>query len=164
VDQILGADVPGRARGERAAAEAADRRIEDGRTGIERRVRVREAGVPRVVQVYAHTRGDLYRLTDELLDLPGHADPHRGGGPGAGAVAPADELLHARHLRDELRIDEAPDFDPRHAHRGEPVDELRTRVRVEVLPLVLEAVARADVADRDGVLGFVSHRTPSSCS
>ena len=52
VDEILGADVAGRARRERAAADAADRRVEHGRARLQRRVRVREAGVARVVQVH----------------------------------------------------------------------------------------------------------------
>ena len=45
--------LPGRARRERAAADAADRGVEDGRARLERGERVREAGVARVVQVDA---------------------------------------------------------------------------------------------------------------
>ena len=47
------ADVAGRARRERAAADASDGCVEHGRPGLERRERVREAGVARVVQVDA---------------------------------------------------------------------------------------------------------------
>ena len=53
VEHVLGGDVPGRARRERAAAEAADRGVEDGGSGLDRRPRARDAGVARVVEVAA---------------------------------------------------------------------------------------------------------------
>ena len=79
VDEILGADVPGRARRERAAADAADRGVEHRRAGLERRVRVREAGVARVVQVHADWAAERHRLADELRHLARHADADRVG-------------------------------------------------------------------------------------
>src|SRR5439155_4206246 len=50
-DEILGGDVPGRARRVGAAAQAADRSVEHGGAGFERSKRVRVAGVARVVPV-----------------------------------------------------------------------------------------------------------------
>ena len=52
-DEILRRDVARRARRERAAAEAADRRVEDGRARFERGEAVRVARVARVVAVEA---------------------------------------------------------------------------------------------------------------
>src|SRR3712207_9020233 len=46
VDEVLGADVAGRPRRERAAAGSADRRVDDGRAALDRGDRVREASVP----------------------------------------------------------------------------------------------------------------------
>ena len=61
VDEVLGGDVAGRARRERAAAEAADGRVEDRRAVLEPGERVRVAGVARVVQVQADGRAGLQR-------------------------------------------------------------------------------------------------------
>ena len=62
---------------------------------------------------------------------------------------PRDDLLGAGHLRDAVVADERDRLDPRHARRGEPRDELGAHGRRERLRLVLQAVARPDVADRD---------------
>ena len=53
VEHVLGGDVAGRARRERAAAEAADRRVEDRRARLDRRPGAGDAGVARVVEVAA---------------------------------------------------------------------------------------------------------------
>jgi hypothetical protein len=74
------------------------------------------------------------------------------------AVAPfdaGDDLRSIRHLRHLPLAHEARHLDPRHAGDGEPVHELGPDAGGERDRLVLEAVARADVADRD------AHTTPS---
>ena len=53
VDQLLGGDVAAGARGERAAAEAADRGVELGHPGLDRGQRVGLAGAAGVVEVHA---------------------------------------------------------------------------------------------------------------
>jgi len=68
------------------------------------------------------------------------------------AVVPADALDHvlrAGHLRHALGADEADGLDSRHAGRCKPVDQLRPRLGREHLRLVLETVARSDVANDD---------------
>ena len=59
-----------------------------------------------------------------------------------------DDLLGARHLRHRVVAHEAHRLDPRQPRRREPVDELGAHRRRERLRLVLEPVARADVADQ----------------
>ena len=81
IDEVLGRDVPGRPRREGAAAEPADRCVEDGRTGFERRDRVRVPRVPRVVEVAADRDA-------ELGDAPRRAD--------APAAARATPIVSAR--------------------------------------------------------------------
>ena len=74
-------------------------------------------------------------------------------------VAPVDRrdhLLGARHLRHVLWADEAHRLDARKAGYRETIDQLRPHVGRERDGLVLKAVTRADVADRD------PHTTPSS--
>ena len=61
VDEVLGGDVAGRARRERAAAEAADGGVEDRRAVLEAGERVGVAGVARVVQVQADGLAGLQR-------------------------------------------------------------------------------------------------------
>ena len=68
------------------------------------------------------------------------------------ALAPlhaVDDLLGARHLRHAVGADEAHRLDAAQPGRREPVDELRPRLGRQHLGLVLEAVARSDVADDD---------------
>src|SRR5215216_181296 len=76
-----------------------------------------------------------------------------------------DDLLCARHLRHALGADEARRLDARQADGGEPVDELRPGCRGQNLLLVLEAVARPYLADRDqdtrsGVIRTSTRRSP----
>src|SRR6266536_1388043 len=73
-------------------------------------------------------------------------------------VDPGDDLLGARHLRHARGVDEADRLDPRQARRCKSIDEVGARLGIELRRLVLEAVARADVADDD------AHTTPSSFS
>ncbi len=67
-DEILGGDVPGRIRRERAAAEPADRCVEHGRAAVERRPGRRVARVTRVVAVepdrFAEDRDTLRQAAD----------------------------------------------------------------------------------------------------
>src|SRR5439155_1614850 len=65
VDEILGADVPGRPRSEGAAADASDRRVEHARARLERGVRVRKARVAGVVEVNADRDSQLDACADE---------------------------------------------------------------------------------------------------
>ena len=60
-----------------------------------------------------------------------------------------DDLLGARHLRHAGGVHEADRLDPRQAGGGQAVDQLGPGFRLEDLLVVLEPVARADVADRD---------------
>ena len=74
-----------------------------------------------------------------------------GVGDAVAALDPRDDLLGAGHLRHALgaRTKLTASMLPEPRSR-EAVDELRAHLRRERLRLVLEAVARADVADRDG--------------
>src|SRR6185312_12773939 len=72
-DEVLGGDVAGRARRVRAAAEAADRRVEHLSAAVERRPGAGVAGGARVVQV----RPDGPAEDRDALDQPAH--PARGG-------------------------------------------------------------------------------------
>ena len=74
VHEILGADVPGRAWRERAAADSTDGRVEHRRPGVEGGHRVGHAGVPRVVEVHADGRPEAHTLADEVPYLSGHRD------------------------------------------------------------------------------------------
>ena len=69
-----------------------------------------------------------------------------------------EDLLRAGHLRHELRVDEARRLDPPQAGGGEPVGTARrASPGASATRVVLQAVARPDVADDD-----VSHRaTPA---
>ena len=58
-----------------------------------------------------------------------------------------NDLLGSGHLGDPRGIDEAGRLDPRQPGRGEAVDELCPHRRLEDLRVVLEPVARPDVAD-----------------
>src|SRR5581483_7835659 len=88
-DEILGRDVARRARRVRAAAEAADRRVEQPRARLERGETVRIPGVARVVPVEPRRA----RLGDERA--------HRRGGRDADRVR-QDDLRTAGEPRREL--------------------------------------------------------------
>ena len=96
VDEVLGGDVAGGARRERAAAQPADGGLEDGRARLESRVGRREAGVPRVVEVDARPARASRGLGDEPLHLPRHRDADRVG---------EDDLVRAElaHAVDDLQ-------------------------------------------------------------
>jgi hypothetical protein len=123
------------------------------------RVLDRRAGVP-LVELLADREREVHLVERRLAQPVVAAVVQREAGVDD-AVAPLDpghHLFGAGHLRDARRVDEADGLDPRHARRGEPVHELGARCRVQGLRVVLEPVARADVADRD------RHRTPSARS
>src|SRR6266545_3792815 len=86
VDEIFGCDVPRRPRRVRTAAEPAARRVEQARTGLERRDRVCVARIPRVVQVYAGGMCPLDQLTNlsrrRHADRVGEDDLRAGEAPG----------------------------------------------------------------------------------
>ena len=69
------------------------------------------------------------------------------------------DLLRTGHLRHAGGVDEADCLDPRQPGGGQPVDELGADGRFEHDGVVLEPVARRDVADRDA-----AHTTPSCFS
>src|SRR5688572_25391612 len=101
VDEVLGPDVPGRPRGERAPADAADGRVEHGGARLERGERVRVAGVAGVVQVGSDGRPRKLRAADDVPDLPRHRDADRVG---------EDDLIDGR--REPLgEVDDAPGVD-----------------------------------------------------
>ena len=77
------------------------------------------------------------------------------------AVDRRDDLLRPRHLRHPCGIDEADCLDARQPGVGEAVDEFGANLRLEDLGIVLEPVARGDVADDDAAL---AHRTASLLS
>ncbi len=127
--EILCRDVARRAGRERAAAEAADRRVEDGGSRLERGEAVRVAGVARVVAVEA---GGARQLDESA---------HRRGSRNADRVR-KDDFGAAHEWRDELcddaRIDRALEGTAeraRHGHRrgrlaGRVEDRLRARDRL----------------------------------
>ncbi len=77
VDKVLGGDVPGRLRRIRTTPEAADGCVEQRRAGLERRVRVREAGVARVVEMETYVGAEDRDALDEALDLRRRGDADR---------------------------------------------------------------------------------------
>ena len=60
-----------------------------------------------------------------------------------------DHLLRAGHLRHAVVPDEADRLDPRQPRGGKPVDEVGANRGLERLGLVLKAVTRPDVAERE---------------
>ena len=142
VEDVLGRDVAGRARRERAAAEAADRRVEHGRAGLDRRPRVRDAGVARVVEVAADRdgRGSRTRSTSRAHPAAasrrrscrrGRSRPRRRRAarparrPRAGSTSPSNGQPNAhadRHGRGPVGAREDPlDRADRLLERGVPV-------------------------------------------
>src|SRR3990172_198219 len=78
VDKILGRDVAAGARRKWAPTKAPDGRVEVSCAGVDRRNRVRNTGVPGVMEVAAYTSVGVCSSgkADEILDLRGgcHAD------------------------------------------------------------------------------------------
>ena len=72
-----------------------------------------------------------------------------------------DDLFGPGHLRHPRGVDEADCLDARQPGIGEAVDELGANLRLEDLGIVLEPVARGDVADDDAAL---AHKTASLLS
>src|SRR5262249_14435379 len=70
-----------------------------------------------------------------------------------------DDLLGPRHLGHAYRVDEADDLDARQPCGGEPRHELGPHSRLEHHGVVLEPVARCDIAHGD-----TAHTTPSCSS
>src|SRR5262245_49674641 len=79
VDEVLRGDVPGGARRERAAADAADRRVEHRGARLEGDERVRIARAAGVVEVDADGHTELRPLRHEVPYLARHADADRVG-------------------------------------------------------------------------------------
>ena len=67
----------------------------------------------------------------------------------AAAVEPGEHLLGAGHLGHEPGVHEARRLDPAQPGGGEPAAQLGARGRLEHRGIVLQAVARAHVAERD---------------
>ena len=102
VDEVLGRDVARRVRGERAAAEAADGRVEQRRARLQARDRVRIARVAGVVEMEADRRAC------RGAEGGGHEPAHLGGDADADRVG-EQHLVRARG-RDERDV---LDHDPR---------------------------------------------------
>ena len=77
------------------------------------------------------------------------------------AVDRSDDLLGPSHLRHPRRIDEADCLDARQPGVSQALDKLGANLGFEDLGIVLEPVARGDVADDDAALG---HNTASLLS
>ena len=77
VDEILGADVAGRARRERAAADAADRRVEHGRAASSAAYAFAKPVLRVLCRCTPTGVPSFARLGDELPDLARHADADR---------------------------------------------------------------------------------------
>ena len=127
------------------------RRVLDGRVLVSLVERLRRGeGHVRLVQARLHEPVVAALVEDETgIDDPGASLDRR------------DDLFRPRHLRHPRGIDEAHGLDARQSGLGEAVDELGAHVRLEDLGIVLEAVARGDVADDDAALG---HNTASLLS
>ena len=81
------------------------------------------------------------------------------------ALDTGHDVLGAGHLRHRVVADEADRLDPREASRCQAVDQFGASLGRENVLLVLEPVARADVADRDqrtrsGVIRTITRRSP----
>ena len=133
------------------------RALDDAFTG-DHGVLDRRAGVA-PVELLAHREREVHlveaRLAEPLVTAFVEREP--GVDDALASLDRGDHLLGVGHLRHARRVDEAHGLDARHAGGGEPVDELGAGRRAENLGVVLEAVARSDVADGDR-----RHTTPSS--
>ena len=120
--------------------------------GLGGRDRLGQAHVPvRLVEALGRAEGDVHPVEPArrealpaalVQDEPGVLDT-------LAALDLTDDLLRAGHGRNAVVADEAHRLDPRQARSAEPVDELGAHGRRERVGLVLEAVARADLAERD---------------
>src|SRR5512132_2827306 len=112
VDKILRGDVSRGARSEGAAAEAADRGLEDGRPGLEGREGVRDGRVAGVVEVDADGHAEALRALEELSNLLWHAHADRVGEDdllGAGSHQPLGQSQHG--ARFHLALEGAAEAD-----------------------------------------------------
>ena len=108
----------------------------------------------------------------DLVDAGGHRAvvaalvEHQSGVDDAlDAMQRRHDLLGPRHLRHALGVHEADGLDARDARGGQAVAELRPDLRGQRAGLVLQAVARPDVADLDaGHTMSASLRRASSAS
>jgi hypothetical protein len=105
-------------------------------------------GQPKQTEIVTVAGTSLVQHEPRILDAVASSD----GG---------DDLLRSRHLRYAVVADEAHRLDPPQARACEPVDELGAHAGNERLRLVLQAVARADVAERDA--RHASGGTPATC-
>ena len=115
------------------------RRLRDGGVLVARGERVRQrVGEMRL----ARARGD--RAVEAL-----RVEHERGERGSAAAVEPREHLLGAGHLGHEPGVHEARRLDAAQPGGGEPAAQLGARGRLEHRGVVLQAVARAHVAERD---------------
>ncbi len=122
VDEVLGGDVAGRVRGERAAAEAADRRVEDARARFQRGERIRVAGVARVVEVAAERSSELGGVSDQRSHCSWGRDADRVGEEervGLDLGDPGGDLQHAGGIH--LALERAPEGDAERHGGADPV-------------------------------------------
>ena len=122
VHEILRRDVPRRVRREGAAAEAADRRIEHGCTRVERRERVRIAGVSRVVEVTPDRDAERRDTRGELANRSGRRDAdgvREDESVGVGLGDASGDLENP--LRIDLSLERAAERDAQRHGRAEPV-------------------------------------------
>src|SRR4051794_3360591 len=160
VDEVLGRDVACRARGVWAAAEAADRRVEHFGAGVERRERVRIAGVPGVVAM----KPLRLRAADQIPDLARGGDADRVGEDDLGAVEPRCELAHPRRIDVALEgaAERDADRDRRRLGCGseDPLDALdrlgERRVGVALVELLGRAEGRVHAVEPRGGETFVA--------
>ena len=112
-----------------------------------------------LVELLAGREGEVHLLEADVAQalVAALVDDETGVDHALDALDAGDDLLGARHLRHVLRVHEAGGLDAAEPCAGEPVDQLGADRGRERERLVLEAVPRGDVADRD-------HTTPSSCS
>ncbi len=83
VKQVFGCDITRRLRRERAAADAAGAGIQDPYAGLDRRERIGDSGVARVVEMTAerHLAHDFAHRIDAALHFPGVGDAYAVGQP-----------------------------------------------------------------------------------
>ena len=154
VHEVLGRDVPGGAGREGASPEPADRGVEDGRPGLERRERVRVARAAGVVEVAADRDSELRGLRDERPHLSRDRHSDRVGEEDRVRGALGDALGEAKHpsLVDpplerapERDADDHGGADPvRPRPRDDPVGRCDRLVDRRVLVSPVERLGRAE--------------------